>query len=199
MATKSETYDVNRFLRLIKAHKTSALTINMLVDSIQAQQKGRAKLGKLRTELCAETKEYNQSLSQYEEVKELITKHAVAYFQELPITDFKGRRETVVSLRKLSSSAKFLEANIATYFDSMAAINNKIDAIIAEYGDCDTSLELAINEYYNAVNGYNEIAEKLSKFKGVNIPLHDAQEITKVKTFEINPHFGEEDNSEVLI
>lgn len=199
MATKSETYDVNRFLRLIKAHKASASTINMLVDSIHAQQNGRKHLGKLRTELCEHRQQLNEYAENYKMAQESITAVSIKLFVLTPAIDVGKRHELAKQMKSLANEAYNWRSHVEVKTNIIKSINKQIDNVIDSHGDCDTSLELAIQEYYNAVKGYNEIAEKLSKFKGINIPAHDTQEITKVKTFEINPHFGEEDNSEVLI
>ena len=199
MATKSETYDVNRFLRLIKAHKASASAINMLVDSIHAQQNGRHHLGKLRTELCEHRQQLNEYTENYKMTQESITAVSIALFVKTSALDVGKRHELTKQMKCLSNEAFNWRSHIEVQTRLIESINRQIDNVINSHGDCDTSLELAIQEYFNAVRGYNEIAEKLSKFKGVNIPTLDTKEIAKVKTFEINPHFGEEDNSEVLI
>ena len=199
MATKSETYEVNKFLRLIKEHKATATRINELVEVIRAQQEGRAKLGELRTTLYACTEDFNQYNDYYNSCKDTLASLAVEYFVETHPIEAIKRRKLAQQMHSTAKETRTWEIKKNIAQTKMAELEHKIERIVETLGDCDTSLELALDEYRTAVLHYNTVAEKLSKFKSVNIPLHSDNEVTTAKSFEINAHFGEENNAEVLI
>lgn len=196
---KNETAEVNSFFKLCKKQQACAEAVNENIEIVRAQQSGRATLSHVRQFLAICDDDHTDLVNSLKLEKHNLAYNCAEYFAETSPLNLKKKAELKKVIKANVAEIKNLNEKLKLVNERTQILQEKEEKTIAILGDCDDSLEEALVNYRNVVEQYNKTAEKLNKFKGVNIELLNSEEFKKAPLLKINENFAYSDESDLLI
>ena len=173
-----------KFIALINEYKKATNEINSLVDFIKSRQQYRNELSRLREDLYTIQINENNLITKLDEVKNQLVEATTDYFLSTYAIELGKKISLHKKMHELSEAVDYAEADLYLCRSRKSTTTTEINRILSRYGDCDTNLENAIREYYNAVDKYNTYGSAIDRLTEFKFEPHSTEEISRVPEFE---------------